>query len=239
MIGELEFEIPDLVEPIRAWRCWHVGTEDTPLLHSPQHQTDVWPPVGGWDSKTQLTEQRDFVTARCRATGTGQEAHPCPSPSGQFHSGKGCGLYAYHDMEDLSWDFPLDGVMVTTNTKSDIVWGRVLLWGHVFEHERGYRAEHARIESLVKVEGLGSSRVNDRLEEIALFYGVPLEHVGKEAVEKIATYWVERTRRETTSRVQKAILALVGFALTFGERMAALADNIRNSTNPRFPAERI
>jgi len=57
---------------------------------------------------------------------------------------------------------------------AQVVWGRVLLWGRVFEHDRGYRAEFARIDSLVSVPNLGFLS-DDKLLDVAKFYGVPYE----------------------------------------------------------------
>lgn len=153
------------------------GDSTTPILKSPQSGV-IWPPVNGWPSAVIRDPERNYITAACRNV-TG----PCgssPSASRDGHRGVGCGIYAYKTVEDLAWDWPLAGLTrfspmnLLSPPWAQVVWGRVLLWGRVFEHDRGYRAEFARIDSLVAVPTLGFIS-DEKLADVARFYGVPFE----------------------------------------------------------------
>jgi hypothetical protein len=78
-------------------------------------------------------------------------------------------------MEHLAWDYPLYGLSRHTQRPGGywLIWGKCLLWGDVWEHEMGYRAQHARVGDLVYVEGLGKL-TKDQVESVAKFYGVNL-----------------------------------------------------------------
>lgn len=73
--------------------------------------------------------------------------------------GDGCGIYAYK--EPVAWT---NRAGSTTGT----VWvvGTVLLWGALFEHEQGYRAEYGQVVELVNTHQLA--------RELARIYKVPL-----------------------------------------------------------------
>lgn len=59
---------------------------------------------------------------------------------GKVPSNSDCGIYAFRSVSHFL-SFALQGY-------SDLVWGKVALWGDVVEHELGYRAEHAKLLSL-------------------------------------------------------------------------------------------
>jgi hypothetical protein len=65
------------------------------------------------------------------------ECQHCPEAPGFFCA---CGIYAVKSRSDLSGFGPLD--------RSGVVVGRVELTGVVIEHEKGYRAQRARIVDL-------------------------------------------------------------------------------------------
>lgn len=55
-----------------------------------------------------------------------------------------------------------------------VVLGTVAMWGEIVEHEDGYRAEHARITSLVEVGGADSLRdANIILNSLQIKYDMP------------------------------------------------------------------
>lgn len=214
VIGDTEIEIPDLAEPIVAWRCWALtGDDTTPVLQSPASGI-VWPPVSGWDSDVIRDRDRNFISAYCR-----NKDHPCesaPSANTKGHIGVGCGIYAYKTIEALSWDWPLSGMSRYTPLNTNppwtrLVWGRVLLWGRVFEHDRGYRAQFARVDSLVQVPWLGFVQPQE-LATVAEFYGVGYEvltDVSKDDLEEAA-----RRRQEEVSEAFKDAITRLGAAMT-------------------------
>lgn len=125
--------IPDGIQPIVAYRLWtYVLTKRGASLHSltcegirPCPWEDAGP---GW------------VVASC----TEMQGHAAPANQCS------CGVYAVPSIPELlSHAEPFergDGV--------GAVMGRVELAGKVIEHQRGYRAERARIVGLVPIEGV-------------------------------------------------------------------------------------
>lgn len=223
MLGGSEAMIPDLAEPISAWRCWIIsGDKDTPVLLSPRQQI-TWPPVGGWDSHVIRGAQRNFVTARCNERSLinrdGPGCKECPSPDGDNHYGVGCGLYGYKEIGDLAWDFPLNGLSRYRTgvwRPLDIpVWGKVLLWGRVYEHNYGYRAQYGRVESLVTIEGLPNASWSRVIDNVANFYGVPHERLGERTIWEIEEHVLERTIAED----QAVLRAFQNFGVTLRTAM--------------------
>lgn len=232
MIGNAEIEIPDLAEPIVAWRCWVLaGDEETPVLRSPASGI-VWPPVGEWVSDVIRDRDRNFITAYCRS-----EDDPCesaPTAVTKAHAGVGCGIYAYKTIEAMAWDWPLSGMsrytpLNTTPPWTRLVWGRALLWGRVFEHDRGYRAEFARVDSLVQVPWLGFVQPVE-LARVAEFYGVGYEiltDVTKDDLEEAA-----RRRQQQASEAFKDTMTRLGFAMaevatTVGAAMVSMRNTFK------------
>lgn len=91
--------------------------------------------------------------------------HRCPAPAPRFIGRwtPSCGIYAYNELSRAATGSR--GAWVTT---SPIVLAKVLLWGTVYVHRWGYRAEHARIEALYD-DGSG------QVEVPAARYGVAVE----------------------------------------------------------------
>ena len=182
MIGEVEARIPDLAEPILAWRCFKIGGTGDPFILTSPSQPTTWPPIGGTE-----VFKKDYITANCRAELP--TIHPCPSPPDMKagHPGMGCGIYGYKNIEDLAWDWPLRGMSVREDRTCGPqqmfwVWGRVHLWGEVYEHDRGYRAEFSRVHTLAYVEGRGAMSL-ELVEEVAEDYGIGVEIFDQEMVE--------------------------------------------------------
>lgn len=82
----------------------------------------------------QVYEPGEDAHAECKAITFYEDKHVAPGPNCQ------CGFYAFKSIEELSvwhgWD------------EEDQVVARVLLWGSVMPHKRGYRAEWMRIDAL-------------------------------------------------------------------------------------------
>lgn len=203
MIGPLEVEIPDLAEPIVGLRAFFLaGDEETPILKSVNGT--VWPPNG---TGKRPHHDPEFMTARCveRTFVTAamalakKDEHPCPSPTGEDHLGMGCGIYAFKATADLAWAYPLhlmerlNPMTARSEVRSiGILWGEVLLWGHVYDHDLGYRAEFAQIKSLYHYPGFGVPLA--RLQEIADFYGVPVVQQPAEAMVALTAENKERAK---------------------------------------------
>lgn len=94
-----------------------------------------------------------------------QPGHRCPAPAPRFIGRwtPACGIYAYNDLARAAAGSR--GAWVATRP---VVVAKVVLWGTVYEHRWGYRAEHARIEALYD-DGRG------HVEVPAARYGVPVE----------------------------------------------------------------
>jgi hypothetical protein len=206
MIGKNQTMIPDLAEPITAWRCWVIGGDEaTPLLISPKSGT-MWPPVEGFESKVIRNPDRNFISAKCTKGLRPEGATPCrtcPSLTAANHYGVGCGIYAYKTMGDLAWDFSPPGLSRHDPTMvgawNTLIWGKVLLWGTVYEHDHGYRAEFARVEELVVIDGLGDlgGRAPARAAKLAEFYGVPLNTLPRVTRLEIEDHFIERSLIES------------------------------------------
>lgn len=89
---------------------------------------------------------------------------PCANPCAGY--GDGCGIYArsYQNAYD-KWGTDLD------RTVADGVAGQVALWGRVYEHEAGYRAQYAYPLCLYD----GGSLSYPAVAALATLYGVPVE----------------------------------------------------------------
>lgn len=122
--------IPDLPEPITAYRAWGVygmGTELAPLIRG--FGATAWP-VGA------------PLEAECFGLSSGLHYESCdnvPSATNDGHKGHGCGIYGYKTLDDLRSGCRLE---------PPIVWGEVLLWGRVMEHAHGWRAQFGQIAAI-------------------------------------------------------------------------------------------
>ena len=238
--------VPDLAEPIEAWRCWSVEPGWDPsrplLLHSPALMT-MWPPARDRESYVFRGEQRHYITARCAVSSNtlkGLEEHDCPSALGVGHSGKGCGIYGYKTVADLAWDFPCGallkyrshlGRIAAQVDASTLIWGKVLLWGNVYEHERGYRAQYAQVKELVWVEG---STPKFMVKQCADFYGIEAVALPPSIVAEIERDHSRRLQQgfgPLVSIASDILLAAQGAITQTVEAFRSLADAIENWRN--------
>lgn len=158
-----EVQIPDLAEPIRAWRAWGIQDDgETPVLTS----------VNG-----SIWHNESHMTAVCRKPVEGadpgdnpklvvNDEHQAPEKDCGFY-GYGCGLYAYKSLPELLWNY--DPVL----TEGTLVFGEVLLFGKVYEYENGYRAEHAKIARITFFKDRPVKE--DLYGRLARVYDVPAE----------------------------------------------------------------
>ena len=139
-----DVRVPDGIEPITAYRVWR---GDLFLrLHSLNNETQ-WEP-GRWASA---------YCPRSRHTAPDEDCT--------------CGLYAAKDI-DLALVLAA-GVLTSTSPGDSMpataIVGKVELAGKVIEHDRGYRAERARVVEILPIEG--RSRLTESLAER---FGVPV-----------------------------------------------------------------
>jgi hypothetical protein len=122
-------QVPDGIDPITAFRAWHVDSDLR--LHSLNHQA-TWVP-GEW------------ISARCS-----RQRHSAP------REGCTCGLYAATDLDEVFAVAPIRMLLTSGEHRSSgAVIGRVQLAGKIIEHDRGYRAEHAWIAEILPISGRG------------------------------------------------------------------------------------
>jgi hypothetical protein len=138
---------PDYIEPLEAWRVWHVVTQGGVALLRSVIKPTVWMP--GEPLTAECLRRRRFLRRR----GT---LHAAPEPECD------CGIYATsRDRVGEYLQEPLPPGAVAR------IMGRVQLWGTVVECERGYRAQFAYpLELYVEQPELA--------EQLAAAYAVPL-----------------------------------------------------------------
>lgn len=227
-VGEETLVIPDLAEPVEGWRCWKVNDPSlSPLVLLSPHQSTVWPPVNRPENYVFRGEPRSYITAKCSGTfGSAQIGpHPCPSPMRVGHNGMGCGIYAYKTIEDLAWDYPFTGLRHRKHLHHEMsnllfgrtVWGKVLLWGDVYEHQYGYRAQYAQVKELVWIDAFTPSDVAARCAD---FYGVEAVRLPSSTVEQINSIHAERVERENLPDIS-TLSMVTNMALALGQEAFA------------------
>jgi hypothetical protein len=144
--------IPDAITPIVGYRVWvYEMWENRAELHSlasvigkPRPETELWEEATG-----------RWISSSCRAPWTDRE-HRAPVEDCS------CGFYAMSSLQPLlaeaGEDFRMPVFRVTREWRpppeDGLVLGRIEMAGKVIEHERGYRAERARIVELIPIEGI-------------------------------------------------------------------------------------
>jgi hypothetical protein len=121
---------PDLAAPVVAFRSWRVAGA---LLVSP------FIPCR-WEGRVMHAACYDANRGLTRGVGWLDGPHDSP------HADCQCGIYGYHTPGPRSWF-------------GEAYWceGVVSAWGRLVVHADGFRAEHARVEALAVLDGLGRS----------------------------------------------------------------------------------
>jgi hypothetical protein len=116
-----DFQTPDLIEPVVAFRGWRVVDGALRSVYLPLFWTE-----------------RE-VRATCMSDESPDAGAPRSAASGHSAPDRGCtcGIYAYYEPD---MNFP------TVDYRGVI--GIVSLWGTIELHEDGMRGEHARVEAL-------------------------------------------------------------------------------------------
>lgn len=77
------------------------------------------------------------------------------------------GFHAFKSMRDVEFEYP------PCDADDAVVYGQVKLWGTVYEHQFGYRAEFAKVHTLTEYRSLRRYHsVHDVLRSLRLAYGV-------------------------------------------------------------------
>jgi hypothetical protein len=94
-----------------------------------------------------------------------QPAVPYKSPNGVDE--EMAGFHAFKSMRDVKFEYP------PCDADDAVVYGQVKLWGTVYEHQYGYRAEYARVHALMEYRSLRRyHNVNEVLKSLREAYRV-------------------------------------------------------------------
>ena len=140
--------IPDGIDPIVGYRAWYyeIGQREA-RLHPITQGSGVGPRAGAWDGASW-----GWVTAMCSLVGPASW-HVAPMEDCS------CGFYAMRELRPVVQDAAQLHVWrnLGLGCTSSVVLGRVELAGKIIEHDRGYRAERARIVELIPFRGTQQS----------------------------------------------------------------------------------
>lgn len=177
-VGDFVSEIPDLPEPVIGWRKWTRMSNGSLAGWS----NDLWVPGEDKEARCIQIEYSYSAVWRKDEDGNIMACPSSPSPTKDGHAGHGCGIYAYKDAETLCRNVRV-GVGV-----ANVVVGKVLMWGNVFEHEEGWRSQYGAVHSIFDTD-----KESDHL--VAKKYGVPLEPFPVSYEEAITLFSKEAGRR--------------------------------------------
>lgn len=152
--------VPDYVEPTVGYRMWNVSQLDGLwYLSSIANVGVLWPTNGPLHAVHHGDEAKWLALNIFHMSEAGSELNPPTVPV----KGCSCGIYAYASPERMFTS--AEGVLFRR------VIGEVKMWGKVWEHEDGYRAEYARPSALWAVRrGMGLPAVH----ALAARYDVPV-----------------------------------------------------------------
>jgi len=165
--------IPDLAEPVEAWRVWRVGRCDGRIVLKSLFSGIVWEPIVPLAAVCTGVRRSRWRPWRVLA-----QEHAAPA------LGCSCGIYGVQSVSAARQyidcaPFPY---------RDDRVIGRVALWGDVVEGAHGWRASHAYPVELYlrdptgEVLGLrGRAHVEQTLVALEA-YGVPVDLVAPSAM---------------------------------------------------------
>lgn len=151
--------VEDVAEPIRAYRWWNVKPDGNGGLFSVSYYTKFpWPSTGIEAECGYLP----WFLARVMGRRPPCRLHVKPFARTMEH-GPLCGIYAFRSVE-LAFERWHGHVL-----------GEVLLGGRVVPHQHGYRAEKAKISSLICTDQFSGSELDQQLALASRRYDVPIE----------------------------------------------------------------
>lgn len=120
--------IPDYLSPITGYRVWQWDRAGLRSLNG-----ETWQPGQPLEARCRLS---GFVHRRRR--GASLRPHDAP------HLNCTCGIYAGKSLEHLR----------RPGYQGSLIYGQVLLWGAIIEHERGWRSQYAYPQSFLLPPGV-------------------------------------------------------------------------------------
>lgn len=153
--------VPDFAEPVTGYRVWIPVNYTVP--NKSDHEGEALPPIGpacmrAINGTVYPWRETTVLEAECRMpSGAFQrwanpaygatQTEPCTDPPcppfktgyPNPHYGHGCGIYAAKTFEDLATVWLMD-----SEKASNYIVGEVLLWGKVYEYDKGWRGQYAQ-----------------------------------------------------------------------------------------------
>lgn len=117
---------PDVAGTVEGWRCWTVHRHLGNMLLSSVYYPSVWQPGRAARAVCRIHRGLD-----------GEPRHDAPDPECR------CGIYAAGRQEHVEEIICRLASATGGALVRSVVYGRVRLWGHVIEHDRGWRGENA------------------------------------------------------------------------------------------------
>jgi hypothetical protein len=168
--------VPDAITPLTGYRMWRVVLEGGEPRFLPLNMpTPEWNGAeSGWVSASCLHGQPASVgPAGSLVVWPGGRRVDRLSFRAEHHVPEeacSCGFYALKELDPnllITARAGLPRAEATDGSEQHVVIGRVELAGKVIEHERGYRAERARIVELIPVRG-SAAPVRDLAKRLGL-----------------------------------------------------------------------
>ena len=165
--------VPDGIAPLTGYRIWRASLEgDQAALFPMNTSTPDWSGASsGWVSASCAffgpVPSRIAIAFTQLGVGPDQLAafdrHAAPDEA------CGCGFYAFNKLDPDLFDVVAHhaSTLAPDAPEEHVIIGRVELAGKVIEHERGYRAERARIVELIPVRG-SNAPVRDLARRLGL-----------------------------------------------------------------------
>lgn len=167
----LEQPIPDVIEPLRGYRYWAWDQDGLSSFGGRAR----WEPGVALKARCLAEEDAAAYYERMLAIAMGggdvtaaaeTERHEAPSSPSE-HASHCCGIYAYSTPE-AAWE----NLDTQAGHPEQYVLGEVELYGKVWPHERGWRAEYARPVAFHRLPGWKPTIWGDPLDALARFYDV-------------------------------------------------------------------
>lgn len=151
--------VPDYIEPTIGYRMWNVSQLDGLWYLSSIAQVGLVWPTDGPLRATHVGDGVKWLALNIFHLSEGSGDSPPVAPV----KGCACGIYAYAEPERVMES--VEGAVFRR------VVGEVEMWGKVWEHDLGYRAEFARPRALW---GLAGGMGLPAVQTLADRYGVPV-----------------------------------------------------------------
>lgn len=169
-----KIEIPDYCEPLVGYRQWEIQVERVVIK---ENEAEAKYRVVSTQLLSRGRVLWPFLKPLKAEHHSGLYIDPCDCPTAEHVPSftPGCGIYAFKTRDIQYQDFVAEvdffgqrWMGIAGRTVFAI--GEVYLWGRIYEHKRGYRAQYAYPKKLVYVTGEGLDG-----HTLAKSYGIPYE----------------------------------------------------------------